>query len=424
MASFASRLATAARSAVAGWRGAPVSNATHTSTSGHKGSELYDWLTDGLASSGITVTEQTAMRVSAVHACVGIISDAISTLPIATYRRTDTAKEAVKSEHWWLLNEAPLPAWSASSFWRAMMRSRLLHGDAFAVIERQGPKVSGLRWVHPQNVEVYVSSVTGALAYAVLDQVSGKRTPYVAEDMIHVSGDGFDGYRSMSPLRYVLQETAGVALAAQDYSSRFFANSARPDYVMKAPGKIEPDQVERLRTMIADKFSGANQHKPMILTGGMEIQTVTMTSADAQLLEARQFQVSDIARAFRVPPHMIGHTDKTTSWGSGIEQMGIGFVQYTLDPHLHAIEQEINRKFYRTAANFVEFNREGLLRGDSKARSEFYGRAIGGPGSGDGWMTINEVRAKENMPAAPGGDELYRAPRDPGVSNANNVPPA
>lgn len=139
----------------------------------------------------------------------------------------------------------------------------------------------------------------------------------------------------------------------------------------------------------------------MLVNGG-KLTTVSLSAEDAQLLETRKFQVIEIARAFGVPPHMIGETSASTSWGSGIEQMSIGYVRYTLGPHLTRIEQELNRKLWpRSQKYFVEFNRDGLLSGDSKTEAEVFGKALGGPGA-QGWMTINEVRRIKNLPPLEG----------------------
>src|SRR5205814_313822 len=146
-----------------------------------------------------------------------------------------------------------------------------------------------------------------------------------------------------------------------------------------------------------DKYGGAdNSHKPLVLWGGMTAKELSLNAEDAQLLESRRFQVEDIARAFGIPPFMLGATDKTTSWGSGVEHMGQGFLTYTLQPHLNRFQQEINRKIFRISRYFVEFNTAGLLQADAQGRAKFYREAIGGS-QGPGWMKINEVRRLENL---------------------------
>jgi len=238
-------------------------------------------------------------------------------------------------------------------------------------------------------------------------------------DMIHVPGVGFDGLRGMSPIKFAAKQAVGLAMAAEEHSARFFGNGARPDFVLEMEGgfseiggagrkhNLNEDQIEMIRSQFSEWHEGArNAYRPAILAGGLTLKPLTFNSEDSQLLETRGFQVRDIARIYGVPPHMIGETEKVSSWGSGVENMGIGFVKYTLQRHLTKIEQELNLKLFGSAAPlFVEFNVEGLLRGDSKTRAEFYGRALGGS-AGPAWMTPNEVRRLENLPPVTGGDTL------------------
>jgi HK97 family phage portal protein len=240
-----------------------------------------------------------------------------------------------------------------------------------------------------------------------LTDANGKVQTVRPEDILHITGLGFDGLRSQSVLRHALRNPAGIAYAADEYSGRFFQNGARPDFAITMAGSPTPDQLANLRASWSDRYGGASKsHLPAVLTGGMDVKQLTMSAEDTQLIETRQFQVEDIARVFGVPPFMIGHTEKTTSWGAGVEQMSIGFVKYTLQRHLTKFEQEINRKFWRRDTGyFAEFAVEGLLRGDAKTRSEFYRSALGGS-AGPAWMSTNEVRRLENLPPVDGGDTL------------------
>jgi HK97 family phage portal protein len=206
-----------------------------------------------------------------------------------------------------------------------------------------------------------------------------------------------------------MKNPAGIALAADQYSASFFKNGAKPDFAIEMVGNPNTEQVEEMRRVWTEKYGGVGKnHLPAILFGGSKIHELTINAEDAQLIATRQFQVEDIARIFGVPPHMIGHTTNTTSWGSGVENMGIAFVKYTLGRHLVKIEQEINRKsFPFGGAVFAEFNTAGLERGDYKTRNEGYRIALGRAGE-PGWMTINQVRKLENMPPIEGGDELNK----------------
>lgn len=393
----------------------------YPSSAGTSGSQLYEWLAGANKSvAGPAVTERTAMGVGAVYACVGLIGGAIASLPLPIYQRTDAGRQRIDNHDlWWLLNEQPCPCMSAAVMWEYLTWSLLLHGDAFAVIKRasrMSPKIVGFEPVHPLSVTV--QEVQERLVYTVVD--CDETLVLDQDDMIHVPGLGFDGKRGLSPLRYAARQSIGLALAADEYSARFFSNGARPDYVVTVDGKMTDEQAKVFRESWMARYSGVNNaHIPAILSGqGADVKALTLNAKDAQLIETRGFQGGDIARIYGVPPHMIGITDKSTSWGTGIEQQSIGFVKYTLQRHLVKFEQELNRKCFRIARNFVEFNTAGLERGDYKARNEGYRIAAGRAGE-PGWMTINEIRKLENLPPIEGGDVL-----NPGVTKNEPAPQA
>lgn len=380
---------------------------TYKTSFGTKGSELYEWLTGAgsLSAAGPAVTERTAMAISAVYACIGLIGGAIASLPLQIYQRGEDSRTRIDHELWWLLNEQPAPAYSASVFWEYLAWSLLLHGDAFAEICRVSPlspKIKSLEILHPLDVSVAKNG--DRLAYTFIDE--GEIKTVDQDDMMHIPGLGFDGLRGLSPLRHAARQAMGLSLAADEYSARFFSNGARPDYVITMPNAPKEDQVKLFRDSWMARYAGiGNAHIPAILAGGGDVKALSLNPEDSQLIETRNFQASDIARFYGVPPHLIGLTDKSTSWGTGIEQQSIGFVKYTLQRHLVKIEQEINRKCFRIARNFAEFNTAGLERGDYKARNEGYRIALGRAGE-PGWMTINEIRRIENMPPIDGGEKL------------------
>lgn len=384
----------------------------YPSSAGTSGSQLYEWMTGGnMSSAGPAVTERTAMGIGAVYACVGLIGGAIASMPLPIYRRTASGRERVNHDVWWLLNEQPCACMSAAVMWEYLVWSLLLHGDAFAMIQRDksalaGGKIIGLEPVHPNSVSV--QEVNERLVYTVVD--CGETLVLDQDDMLHIPGLGFNGERGLSPLRYAARQAFGLALAADEYAARFYSNGARPDYVITVDGKMNPEQADIFRKTWMARYAGLNNaHIPAILSGqGADVKALTLSPEEAQLMATRNFQASDIARIFGVPPHMIGITDKTSSWGTGIEQQSIGFVKYTLQRHLVKIEQEINRKVFRKSLQlFAEFNTAGLERGDYKARNEGYRIAAGRAGE-PGWMTINEIRRCENMPPVEGGDVLYQ----------------
>jgi HK97 family phage portal protein len=355
--------------------------------------------------SGYAVTDDSAMRVAAAYACARLIAGAIASLPLPVYRRTDIGRKRAEHPLYWLLNERPEPRFSAAVMWEFVLQSLMFRGDGLVEILRPSSRSSGVVGFRPHPpAKVRIEVAGDELLYIVTED--GRARAVNAADMLHIPGFGFNGRRGLSVIRHAAEQAIGNALAMDEYSGRFFANGANPSIVLKHAGKMPPEQVEDLRTKWSSLYAGAaNSGRPMILTGGLDFQQVSISAEDAQLLDARKFQVTDIARAFGVPPFMIGDTEKTSSWGSGIEHMSIGFVTYTLQPYLTKIEQELNAKLFpRLDRYFVEFNVEGLLRGDSKSRAEFYQAALGGS-AGPGWMTRNEVRRLENLPPKDGGDE-------------------
>lgn len=363
-------------------------------------------------SAGMPVNEKTAMRISAVYACVNLIAGSASILPFHIYQRVDDARQKAKHDLWWLLNERPNPKYSAATFWQYIHTSKLLHGDGFAKIIRRNkfnPDIQALELIHPQAVDVKTKE--GRLVYYIYRKDQSIEA-VDQDDMLHFAGLGFDGERSLSPLRSVLLQPAGIALAAGQYSEEFFRNGARADFAIKSKSGGSPEALQLVRDTWGARHQGiGNRHLPAILQGDLEIEQLTINAEDAQLLETRRFQIEDICRAFGVPPHMVGLTDKTTSWGSGIEHMSLGFIKFTLLQHLVPVQQEVNSKCFRTDKYFGEFNTAALERGDIKSRNEAYRIALGRAGE-DAWMTENEVRRLENLPPLDGGDILRKGSKD------------
>jgi HK97 family phage portal protein len=386
----------------------PVSDIT-------RGTEMYDVLTGGLGSmAGVSVTETSAMAVSAVYACVALIGGAVASMPFHQYKRTLDGRERYENDMWWLFNEQPYSTWTAASAWSFATQSVGLRGDGFWRIHRASPysnTITGFEPLHPSRVGTLRED--GRNYYPIIND-DGTNETVDQDDMLHFPGIGFDGLRSLTPVRAALRPAAGIALAADEYASAFFANGARADFALTAPGNLSKDQAELLRTTWASRHGGPrNAHLPAVLAGGLDVKQLTMSAEDAQLLESRKFQVEDVARVFGVPPHMIGHTEKTSSWGSGVEQMSIAFVRYTVGRYLDAMAQEINRKVWpKSRQIYGEHNRDSLLEGDATAQAAYFSKALGGPGT-QGWMLINEVRRMKNLPPIEGGDKLVMAGSQP-----------
>lgn len=401
---------------------APAANAT-TPTVNNAGfvdadsgtmSVLY--FSPGANAAGVPVTPENAMRVSAVYACVRIIGGSIASLPLHIYDRTPDGRKRADVPLWFLFNEQPSPNWTAAAFWEYVIACVLLLGDGFAMIRRN--KALDIVEIIPLDPNaVIVDLKNGELVYYVQtwDGERLSRRTVIAADMLHFPGLGFNGVRSPSVIQSAAINAIGTAISAEQFAGRFFANGAMPSYIFEVDGKMDAEQQEQMRASFQEKVSGTNNaFKPFVTTQGVKLREISINPEDSQLMEARKFQVIDIARAFGVPPFMIGETEKTSSWGSGVEHMSLGYLKYTLQPHLSRWEQEINRKCFMTARRFAEFSVVGLLRGDDKGRSEYYRQALGGS-QGPGWMTTNEIRRLENLPPIAGGNRIY---------NPNETPPS
>jgi HK97 family phage portal protein len=371
------------------------------------------------SASGQAVTPLSAMRVAAVFACVQKIAGAIATLPIHAYRTDGDIKiRQPRDDLWYKLNEQPSLQFTAASHWEGVSAGQLLRGDAFTWIRRGANNSVRELLPMPHGCVSPMRQPDGSVRYYVTLPDYGISTWLEAAEVLHFPGFGFDGIKSMSVIQHAAKNATGNALAMDDYSGKFFANGAHPSIALEAPTKMTAEQIERLQGAFVRKYSGSdNFHRlPLVLTEGLKAKELSISAQDAQLLEARRFQVVDIARAFGVPPHMIGETTSSSSFGTGLESMSRGFVTYTLQPHLVRIEQELNRKLFpRNVGRFLQFDRDALIEGDSKAQADYNRAALGGPGTGQGWMTVNEVRKTRGMAPVSGGDVIFD-PRDAQLS--------
>ena len=378
------------------------------------------------ASSGFQVTDYTSMLVSTIFACLSKISGAITQLPCHQYRHLadDTRETMGRTPLWWLLNESPDARWTAASWREWIVRCVHLRGDQHTQILRStaassGGQIIGLKPLHPDNVQVRY--VDGRNHYDVYDPFARRTYGVDQDDMLHFSGFGFDGLRSISVVQHAARNSIGNALAASDFTGRQLGEGAMPKIALKYPNKLNPDQAALLRNSFVAAYSGPGSQKlPLVLTEGGEAQQLTFSAVDLELLASRRFEREDMCQACGVPPVLIGENEKTSSWGTGVEQITLGFVKFTVKPHLVRWGQEINRKLFRRAGQFVEFDFDELLRGDSKAQAEAFRAALGGPGTGDGWMSVNAVCKAKNLPPFAGAeyDQPYRAQRDTAATPA------
>ena len=364
----------------------------------------------GGSTSGKTVTERSAMQMTAVYSCVRILAEAIAGLPLHVYRyNSDGGKEkAIDHSLYLILHDEPNPEMSSFVFRETLMTHLLLWGNAYAQIIRNSKgEVVALYPLMPNKMSVDRDE-NGQLYYQYLrsvDEVGGKSETVILKptDVLHIPGLGFDGLVGYSPIA-MAKNAIGLAIAKEEYGAKFFANGAAPSGVLEHPGTIKDPQ--RVREAWQSQFGGSqNSGKIAVLEEGMKYTPISISPEQAQFLETRKFQINEIARIFRVPPHMVGDLEKSSF--SNIEQQSLEFVKYTLDPWVIRWEQSIMRTLLtpeEKKSYFVKFNLEGLLRGDYQSRMNGYATA-----RQNGWMSANDIRELENLdriPAEAGGD-LY-----------------
>lgn len=361
----------------------------------------------GPSDSGESVSETSALALSTVWACRNLIAGTISSLPIMVYRTTGGQREEARDHPLWrVLHDSPNYDQTAVDCWDYMTSSIELWGNGYARVVRERGEVKAIVPTHPDGKTVRRLS-SGTIEYRWTED--GKAQVHTDRDMLHIRGPGGDPLGGMSTLAYGRQ-AIGAAKAADRAAASIFRNGLRPSGTMTFKEWLTKEQRDLAEGKMADKYIGAvNSGRPMLLEGGVEWKPVTINPDDAQMLESRAFSVEEICRFFGVPPFMVGHTEKSTSWGTGIEQQTIAFQRFTLRARLKRIEQALAKQLMtpedRAQGLAIEFNIEGLLRGDSAGRSAFYTAALGTTQQ-PGWMTVNEIRRLENLPPKPGGDEM------------------
>jgi len=365
----------------------------------------------GNSTSGKRVTERSAMQMTAVYSCVRILSESIASLPIHVYSyREDGGKEkATDQPLYFLLHDEPNPEMTSFIFRETLMTHLLLWGNAYAQIIRNGKgEIIGLYPLMPNRMSVDRDD-KGQLYYEYTltnddaPTMKGSTVRLSPSDVLHIPGLGFDGLVGYSPIA-MAKNAIGLAIATEEYGSKFFANGAAPSGVLEHPGTLKDPA--KIRESWQQTFGGSsNAHKVAVLEEGMKYTPISISPEQAQFLETRKFQIDEIARIFRVPPHMVGDLERSTF--SNIEQQSLEFVKYTLDPWVSRWEQAITRSLFTPDEKkkyFVKFNLDGLLRGDYQSRMNGY--AVGRQ---NGWMSANDIRELENLDRIPeeeGGD-LY-----------------
>ena len=365
----------------------------------------------GRSTSGKNVNERTAMQTTAVYSCVRILSEAIASLPVHLYRYAGRGKERVYDHPlYYLLHDEPNPEMTSFVFRETLMSHLLIWGNAYAQIIRDGGgRVLGLYPLLPDKVEVDRDG-KGELYY-VYNRYSDEnpnfgeygRVYLAPEDVLHIPGLGFDGLVGYSPIA-MAKNAVGMTLACEEYGAGFFENGATPGGVLEHPGVLK-DPAKVRESWHAVYGGSKNAGKVAVLEEGMKYQQIGIPPEEAQFLETRKFQVDEIARLYRIPPHMVGDLDKSSF--SNIEQQSLEFVKHTLDPWVIRWEQSLQKALLLPQEKreyFVKLNVDGLLRGDYQSRMTGYS-----VGRQNGWLSANDIREMEDMnpiPAEEGGD-LY-----------------
>lgn len=366
----------------------------------------------GRTTSGKPVNERTAMQTTAVYACVRILAEAVASLPLHVYEYQDDGGKKLVHDHplYYLLHDEPNPEMTSFVFRETLMSHLLIWGNAYAQIIRDGAgRVLGLYPLLPDKMEVQRDDKGNI--YYVYSRNSDENPTFKeygniklkAENVLHIPGLGFDGLIGYSPIA-MAKNAVGMTLACEEYGASFFANGANPGGVLEHPGVLkDPSKVRESWNSVYRGVS--NAHKIAVLEEGMKYQQIGIPPEEAQFLETRKFQINEIARLYRIPPHMVGDLDKSSF--SNIEQQSLEFVKYTLDPWVIRWEQSLQRSLLLPGEKgkyFIKLNVDGLLRGDYQSRMNGY--AVGRQ---NGWFSANDIREMENMNPIPDeeGGNLY-----------------
>lgn len=366
----------------------------------------------GRTTSGKPVNERTAMQTTAVYACVRILAEAVASLPLHVYEYRDDGGKKLVHDHplYYLLHDEPNPEMTSFVFRETLMSHLLIWGNAYAQIIRDGAgRVLGLYPLLPDKMDVQRDDCGNI--YYVYSRNSDENPMFKeygdirlkAEEVLHIPGLGFDGLIGYSPIA-MAKNAVGMTLACEEYGASFFANGANPGGVLEHPGVLkDPSKVRESWNSV---YRGVNNaHKIAVLEEGMKYQQIGIPPEEAQFLETRKFQINEIARLYRIPPHMVGDLDKSSF--SNIEQQSLEFVKYTLDPWVIRWEQSLQRSLLLPGEKgkyFIKLNVDGLLRGDYQSRMNGY--AVGRQ---NGWFSANDIREMENMNPIPDeqGGNLY-----------------
>lgn len=366
-----------------------------------KGSQTGPVSASGVVGDSV-VNDERSLQISTVFACVRLISSVTACLPLDVFetKGDDRTKVGLENPLARLLRYSPNQFMTAFDFRVAMTMQLCYYGNAYALIERNSVgDIISLVPLMSVNMDVRLEGKRIIYRY----RRDTEYADFKQSDIFHLKGFGFNGLVGLSPIAFGAK-TAGVAVAMEDQQRDFYANGAKsPQLLMTGDGKVlNKEQRAQLEENFKEISGGAVRKRLWILEGGFTTQAIGVSPQDAETMAARKFQVSELARFFGVPPHLVGDVEKSTSWGSGIEQQNLGFLQYTLEPYLKIWEGCIQRWLVKPVdigRLHAEHNLDGLLRGDSTARAAFMGTM-----ADKGLRTRNELRRLDNMPPVEGGE--------------------
>lgn len=362
------------------------------------------------SSTGVTISADTAMLLPIVYTCVSLLSRTVAVLPLTLYRRLERGKEKATSHALYnVLRDSPNPEMTAYDFHACLMGHLCLWGNAYAEIVRDSNGDVVQLWPLPPNRVTSKRIAPGKMLYEI--QTDDGPAYLRGENVLHFRNLSTDGRRGYSFVRQAREEIA-LGMSAREYGARYFSADGRPGGVLKHPASLTPDTIDRLRSSWEAAHGGlSNSHKVAILEEGMEWQSVGLPPEDMQFLQTREFTRKEIAGWFHIPPHMVGDTERSTSWGSGIEAQGQGFLTFTLMPWLVSLQQEVSRSLLTAAERttyFVEHLTNALLKTDIQTRYQAYAQ-----GRNWGWLSANDIRELENLNPIDGGD-IYLSPLNMG----------
>lgn len=367
------------------------------------------------------ISDERALQISTVWACVRLISTVVSSLPLDVFETVENnrAKVGLDNPLARLLRYSPNQFMTPVEFRECMTMQLCFYGNAYALIERnsQGDVIS-LTPLHSVNMDVRLQGKRVVYRY----KRGTEYADFSQQDIFHLKGFGFNGLVGLSPIAFACK-SAGVAIAMEDNQRDFFANGSKSPKILKTGGPVlTKDQRTQLDENFKEIAGGPVKKRLWILEGGFDAMDIGVSPQDAEQMAARKFQVSELARFFGVPPHLVGDVEKSTSWGSGIEQQNLGFLQYTLTPYLTRWEQSLHRWIVKPADRgrlHAEHNLDGLLRGDSAARADYQTKMVNAA-----LRTVNELRRIDNLPPLPGGDVATRQSQNVPITQLGQTNPA